>query len=76
MIEQIIVAIVVAVLVGLLLAGLLGPILVQNGAPAPILVTLGNFFVKYGWLLGLLVGLLFLFGGWSVFGFGGHRVLG
>jgi hypothetical protein len=71
MIEQIVVAIVIAALIGLLLVGLLGPILVSVGIP--IVVVLGNFFVKWGWVLGVLFGLLVFFGGWSFFGFGGHR---
>lgn len=70
MIEAIIVAIVVAALVGLLLVGLLGPIL--NSVGIPIVSVLGAFFVRWGWVLGVLIGVLWFFGG-SLLGFGGKR---
>lgn len=71
MIEAIIVAVVIAALVGLLLVGLLGPIL--NSVGIPIVVVLGAFFVRWGWVLGVLIGVLWFFGGGSVLGFGGKR---
>lgn len=71
MIENIVVAIVIAALIGLLLVGLLGPVLVSVGIP--IVVVLGNFFVKWGWVLGVLVGLIWYFGGGPILGFGGKR---
>jgi len=71
MIEAIVVAIVIAALVGLLLVGLLGPIL--NSVNIPIVQVLGAFFVQWGWVLGILFGLLSFFGGWSFLGFGGKR---
>lgn len=71
MIEAIVVAILVAALIGILLVGLLGPVLQKTGVP--IVVTLGDFFVRWGWALGIIFGLLSFFGGWSFFGFGGHK---
>jgi hypothetical protein len=70
-IENIIVAIVIAALVGLLLVGLLGPIL--NSVGIPIVAVLGAFFVRWGWVLGVLIGLLWFFGGGPIFGFGGKH---
>ena len=70
MIEAIIVAIVVAALVGLLLVGLLGPIL--NSVGIPIIAVLGAFFVRWGWVIGVLVGVLWFFSGGSLLGFGKH----
>lgn len=61
MITRTVLALVVAVVLGLVLVGLLGPILV--GLTVPIAVTVGNFFVKYGWVLGVLAGLWFFFAG-------------
>jgi hypothetical protein len=61
MITRIVLALVVAVIVGLVLVALLGPILV--GLAVPIAVTVGDFFVKYGWVLGVLAGLWFFFSG-------------
>lgn len=54
-------AVVVAVVVGLVLVGLLGPILVALAVPPAVVV--GEFFVRYGWVLGILAGLWFYFSG-------------
>jgi hypothetical protein len=62
MIGRIVIAVVVAVVVGLVLVALLGPILV--GLAVPIAVTVGEFFVRYGWVLGVLCGLYYFFVGY------------
>jgi uncharacterized membrane protein YvlD (DUF360 family) len=66
MIARIVLALVVAIVVGLLLSALLGPILVALAVP--IAVILGSFFVRWGWVLGILAGLWYFFaayqGGW------------
>jgi hypothetical protein len=62
MIARIVIAVVIAVVVGLLLVALLGPILVSLAVP--IAVTVGDFFVKYGWVLGVLAGLWYFFLGY------------
>ena len=65
MIARLVLAVVVAVVVGLVLVGLLGPILVSMAVP--IAVTVGDFFVRYGWVIGILCGLWFFFqGGFSL----------
>jgi hypothetical protein len=69
MILRIVAAVVVAVVVGLLLVALLGPILV--GLTVPIAVTVGDFFVKWGWVLGVLAGLWFFVSGTSLPSLGG-----
>lgn len=61
MIGRIVLAVVVAVVVGLVLVSLLGPILVSLAVP--IAVTVGEFFIKWGWALGVLAGLWFFFSG-------------
>ena len=71
MIETIVLAVIIAIVVGLLLVGLLGPILVGLGVP--IAVTVGEFFVKWGWVLGVLAGLWYFFAGGPILGFGGKR---
>ena len=78
MIENIILAVIIAPIVGLLLVGLLGPIL--KSLAVPIAVTVGEFFVKYGWVLGVLAwvlgvlaGLWYFFAGGPILGFGGKR---
>ena len=65
MIAKLILAVVVAVATGLVLVGLLGPIL--GSMHVPIAVTVGDFFVAYGWVIGLLAGLWYFFAGpaWS-----------
>lgn len=73
MIGRIVLAIVVAVIVGIVLIGLLGPILVS--IKVPIAVTVGHFFVDWGFVIGVLAGLWFFFSGGS-FGlphFGGPK---
>ncbi len=62
MIGRIVIAVVVAVVVGLLCVGLLGPILVSLAVP--IAVTVGRFFEKWGWVLGVLAGLWYFFAGY------------
>lgn len=71
MIETIVLAVIIAIVVGLLLVGLLGPIL--TGLGVPIAVTVGAFFTKYGWVLGVLAGLWYFFAGGPILGFGGKR---
>jgi len=61
MIETLVIAVVVAIIVGALLVYLLGPII--KSLPAPIAQIVGNFFVTWGWGIGLLAGLLYFFGG-------------
>lgn len=55
---------IIAAVIGLLLVGLLGPILIT--VHIPIATTVGEFFVNWGWPIGLLCGLWFFFtnGGW------------
>jgi len=66
MIEAIVVAAIVAIVVGVLCVALLGPLI--KTIPAPVAQIVGDFFIKWGWALGLLAGLLFFFGGFSVLG--------
>lgn len=61
MIEAIVIALLIAVIVGALLVYLLGPIIVS--IPAPIAGIVGNFFVKFGWFIGLIAGLWWFFTG-------------
>jgi uncharacterized membrane protein YvlD (DUF360 family) len=61
LIGRIVIAVVVAVVVGLILVALLGPILVSLNVPIADVV--GGFFVKYGWVLGVLAGLWSFFAG-------------
>jgi uncharacterized membrane protein YvlD (DUF360 family) len=60
-ITRLVLAVVVAVIVGLLLAYLLGPILVSLAIP--IAVVVGEFFVKWGFALGVLAGIWYFFSG-------------
>lgn len=62
MIARIVIAVVVAVVVGLACVALLGPILV--GLHVPIAVTVGHFFITWGWVLGVLAGLWYFFLGY------------
>jgi len=71
MIEAIVVAVVIAIIVGALLVYLLGPII--KSLPAPIAQIAGNFFVQWGWAIGVLVGLIWFFTGGPIFGFGGGK---
>jgi p-aminobenzoyl-glutamate transporter AbgT len=66
MIEHLIIAFVVAALVWWLCAKLVGPMLAASGTP--FLTTLGNAFVSGAILLGLIAGVLWYFGGPSIFG--------
>jgi hypothetical protein len=70
MLEAIVVAVLIAIIVGALLVYLLGPII--KTLPAPIAQIAGNFFVTWGWGIGVLVGLLWFFTGGSFLGFGKH----
>ena len=63
MITRLIAAVVVAVLVGIVLVYLAGPILVSLAVP--IAVTVGNFFIKWGFLLGVLAGIWYFVSGTS-----------
>lgn len=59
MIEAIVIAVLIAVIVGGLLVYLLGPVL--KSIPAPITQIVGDFFIKFGWVIGLIAGLWWLF---------------
>ena len=61
MIARLVLALVVAIVVGLGLSALLGPILVSMAVP--IAVVIGEFFIKWGWVLGVLAGLWDFFAG-------------
>jgi hypothetical protein len=61
-ITKLVLAVVVAVVAGLLLV-LLGSILVTLGVP--IATTVGNFFEKYGFALGILAGFWYYFAGFN-----------
>jgi len=63
LIGRIVLAVIVAIVVGLLLV-LLGGILVT--LKVPIAVTIGDFFRDYGFVIGVLAGLWFFFGGGNV----------
>ena len=61
MIARLVLAVVVAIIVGLVCMYLLGPILVSLAVP--IAVVVGDFFIKWGWTLGVLAGLWYFFSG-------------
>lgn len=61
MISRLVIAVVIAILVGIGLTALLGPILVT--LKAPIAITVGDFLISYGWVLGVLAGLWMFFAG-------------
>jgi uncharacterized membrane protein YvlD (DUF360 family) len=63
-IARAVLALVVAIVVGLLLTYLLGPILLMLAIP--IATVVGDFFVRWGWVLGILAGLWFFFAGGAV----------
>lgn len=65
-IGRVVLAIVVAVVVGIVLVGLLGPVLVS--VKVPIAVTVGDFFISWGYVIGVLCGLWFYFSGRSIGG--------
>lgn len=54
-----ILALIIAVVVWLLTSALLGPILMSLAVP--IAITVGAFFVTWGWMIGLLAGLWYFF---------------
>jgi len=60
-ISKLIVAVVVAFVVGLVLTALIGPIIAGLGAP--ITKTVGDFFINWGWPLGIVAGVFYYFGG-------------
>ena len=64
MIEAIVIAVLIAVIVGALLVFLLGPII--KSLPAPIAQIVGDFFVTWGWGIGLIAGLWWFFVGGHV----------
>ncbi len=61
MIARLVLALVVAIVVWLGLTYLLGPILVT--LVFPVAVVIGDFFIKWGGLLGILAGLWWFFSG-------------
>jgi hypothetical protein len=61
MIARLVMAVVVAVIVGLVLVYLLGPVLVS--LVIPIAVVVGDFLVRFGFILGVLAGLEYFFSG-------------
>jgi hypothetical protein len=61
MIARLVMSLVVAVIVSLVLVYLLGPILV--GLVIPIAVVVGEFLVRFGFILGILAGLAYFFSG-------------
>ena len=62
-ITRLILALVVAIVVGIVLVGLLGPVLVGLGVP--IAKTVGDFFINWGWVIGVLCGLWYYFAGYG-----------
>jgi hypothetical protein len=58
-IEHIVIALIIAIVIGALLVYLLGPVIAS--IPAPVAAIVGNFFVKFGWAIGLLVALWWFF---------------
>ena len=64
MITKVVLAVVVAVVVGLVLVAFLGPVLVS--LRVPIAVTIGNAFIHYGWVIGVLAGLWYFFMGGGI----------
>lgn len=61
MLYRIIGAVIVAIVVGLVCMYLLGPLLLAMAVPPATI--LGNFFVKFGWTLGILAGLWYWISG-------------
>jgi hypothetical protein len=70
LLEAIVIAVVIAIIVGAVLTALLGPAI--KSIPAPIAGIVGDFFIQWGWAIGVLAGLLFFFTNSSVFGLGKH----
>jgi uncharacterized membrane protein YvlD (DUF360 family) len=54
MITRIVLAVIVAVVVGLFLTALVGPLLVFMKVPVAVLA--GDFFIQWGWVLGVAAG--------------------
>lgn len=63
MIARIILAVAVCVVVALVCIFLAGPIIVTLGAGIPPLVIVGDFLIKFGWVLGLIAGIWYYFAG-------------
>ena len=63
-IRKLVLAVVVAVVVGIVLVALLGPIL--DTLKVPIATTIGEFFVAWGFVIGVLCGLWYYFAGPSI----------
>jgi hypothetical protein len=61
-IEAVVLAIIVAVIVGLVLYGV-GMFVKAMGGAAPPLAAIGDFLMRFCWVIGLLAGLLYFFGG-------------
>lgn len=70
MIARLALAVVVAVVVGLVCL-LLGALLAD--IKIPFVATIGDFLRSWGWVLGLLAGIWYFFGGGSFGGFGNFR---
>lgn len=64
LIVRLVAALVIAVVVGLLLSALLGPILIT--LKVAIAITIGRFFVEWGWVLGVLAGIWFFVAGGGI----------
>lgn len=64
MIARVVLAVVIAVVVGIVLTALLGPIL--DTLKVPIATTVGEFFVSYGFPIGVLAGIWFFFAGGGI----------
>ena len=65
LIWKIVIAVVIAALVGLVLSQLLGPVLTSTNIP--IIEVVGRFFAEWGWVIGVIVGLLWFFRGGPLF---------
>ncbi len=65
MIARVVLAVVIAVVVGIVLTALLGPIL--DTLKVPIATTIGEFFVAWGFVIGVLCGLWYFFSGGFTF---------
>ena len=64
-------AVVIATVVWLLLSKVLGPIILT--LKVPLAGIIGNFFVEWGWTLGVLAGLWYFFSGVGWIDFPGRR---
>lgn len=63
-IRLIVLAVIIAVVVGIVLTALLGPVLI--GLKVPIATEVGQFFVSWGFVLGVVAGLWYYFKGGTV----------